>query len=177
MSAERKKKTEPQAPDAIEPKETAPVEEDSVKRLIKQLEEMMEGFQKDFPISDKKLIKNHKKLRGMSMKTTGFIVEAFNLAKTFPYFAPHYLDVTLLDGKLRRMESLESLNELLEAFSIVVETVCRFYSDDCYKNAMIFYESLKEAVKRKQTEAEVPLKELQPFFKNYGRKPAPSKTS
>jgi hypothetical protein len=174
---QKKKSEEPQVPDATETNETAPVEEDVVSILIKQLQEMIDCFYNVRPAGDSITAKNQRRLHGVGIKTLGFIETAFRLAKSFPDFAPHYINVTLLDGKLKELNNMTSLKQILHHFNEIVETAYLFSADDCYKNALAYYESLKEAYKMKESCAETALKELEPFFKSHKKKHSPSEPS
>jgi hypothetical protein len=168
MSARPKKK-----PDAQ--KETAPAVTDPVVQLKEQLKEMLEGFQKVRPDDGGITAKNKRRLHGVGIKTLGFIERAFASAKSFPDFAPHYLNTALLDGKFNELMNIMSLKEVLKQFADNVETTYLLISNDCYQNALTYYESLKEAVKMRESCAETVFKELQPFFKSHKSKPSPSK--
>jgi hypothetical protein len=177
MSKESKKKTEQEVPSISEPNEAEPVETDPVKQLTKQLQEMMEGFQKDCPIKEHIPAKNRNRYHGVGMKTYGFIDKAFEIAEDNPELAPHFLNVKLLKGKLSKLNDIMSLKDVLAQFAEIVETAYLVYSDDCYHNALLYYDSLKEAVKMRVDAAEGPFKILQPFFKNCGHKHSPRESS
>jgi hypothetical protein len=170
MSADPEKKAEPS-------KKAEPVETDTVKQLTKQLQEMMEGFQKDCASEAHLTPKEHRQLHGVGIKSFGFIDKAFEVAELNPELAPHYLDVKLLNGKLNKLNDIMALKNVLAQFAAIVETAYLLNSDGCYRDALAYYESLKEAVKMRIDAAETPFKELQPFFKSHGHKQSPSESS
>jgi hypothetical protein len=130
----------------------------------------MEGFQKNCLTDDIIKPKDLRRLHGTGIKTLGFIERAFRLAKSFPDFAPHYLNITLLDGKLRELNNIMSLKEILKTFTEIAEKAYLLISNDCYQNALVFYESLKEATKMKESGSETALKELEPFFSHKSKR-------
>jgi hypothetical protein len=170
LKADDKKKNE-------QPKEAMPVETDLVSRLTKQLQEMLEGFQKDCKIDAHLTAKEHRRLHGAGMKSLGFITKTFEIANDNPNFAPHYLDVTLLNGKMRNLKNIMALKDVLAQFAAVVETAYLINSNDCYHDALEYYDSLKEAMNMKVDAAETPFKILQPFFKSRGKKLSPGESS
>jgi hypothetical protein len=122
-------------------------------------------------------VKDHKRLHGAGIKSLGFIERVFEIASLNPKFAPKYLDVKLLNGKLRELLEVMQLKDSLELFLAEVETAYLVKSNDCYNYALQYYNSLKENAKRGIHEAEEPFKILQPFFKSDKKKPSPSESS
>jgi hypothetical protein len=172
MSKESKKKIETKPS-----KEAEPVETDPVKQLTKQLQEMMEGFQKDCASDSHLTPKEHHRFHGVGIKSFGFIDKAFEVAELNPELAPHYLDVKLLNGKLNKLNDIMALKNVLAQFAKHVETAYLINSDGCYRDALAYYDSLKEAVKMRVDAAETPFKELLPFFKSHGHKQSPGESS
>jgi hypothetical protein len=170
MNEDSKKKNEP-------PKEAEPVETDPVKQLTEQLQEMMEGLQKDCPTDAHLTAKEHHRFHGAGMKSYGFIIKTFEVAEANPELAPHFLNVKLLNVKLSKLNDIMALKGVLAQFAEFVETAYLINSDDCYHDALAYYDSLKEAVKMKVDAAEAPFKILQPFFKSYGKKHSPGEPS
>jgi hypothetical protein len=160
ISADRKKKTEPQ-------NEAAPAEQNEYASLLtKQLKEMMEGFLKDCAIGGKNEVKDHKSQKDSGIKTLGFIEKTFEIAANNPVFAPQYLDVNLLDGKLREMKDLMPLKDLSVQFAKAVNDAYNHKSNGCYQNAFTYYGALKQAAKYGRVETACGLlNELKPFFK------------
>jgi hypothetical protein len=118
------------------------------------------------------------RLHGTGIKTLGFVLKVFETANLNPKYAPHYLNVTLLDAKLQKVEDLMTLKTVLTQFIEVVETAYLIRSDNCYHDALEYYDSLRDTVKRTQdSEAVMLFKELQPFFKSHKKKPAPRASS
>jgi hypothetical protein len=143
-----------------------------------QLKEMMEGFQKDCPSYDEASLRKRNQLHGMGIKTTGFVGSVFEIAKSNPDFAPHFMDVTLLDEKLRKMENITSLRNILKQFMELVETDYLFKSNECYHLALGYYDSLKEYARQgSDSVAEMLFKKLKPFFKNRGKRHSPGETA
>jgi glutaredoxin-related protein len=135
----------------------------------------MEGFIKDCPIDKKKQMTGRKRLHGAGIKSLGFIERTFKIANICPQYAPSYLNITLLNGKLREMENMTALKNVLNQFMKFAETACLFKSDDCYQNALIYYKGLSHAALRANTPgAESMFAELKTFFNRNKKKPAPS---
>jgi hypothetical protein len=168
MSADRKKKTEPQ-------KEADPAATDTVSRLEGQVHEMMEDFKKNCPVDSQTPVKDHRRLHGVGVRTLGFVERAFEIADLNPGFAPHYLNVKLLKEKLREMEDMVMLKNVLNQFMEFVEEAYLFKSNACYQDALKYYDSLKEYARQgNDSIAQEFFKELRPFFKSHKKKPSPS---
>jgi hypothetical protein len=137
-----------------------------------QLQEMMEGFLKDCAIDVNLTEKERGRLIGVKGKKLGFIEEAFDMAKYNPGLVPPYLDITLLDGKKRKMEELSMLKQALKQFELIASKAYLLISDECYLDALMFYNTLKEAAGRNVPQARSLYGALAPFFKHPKKKPA-----
>jgi hypothetical protein len=99
------------------------------------------------------------------IKNFGFIENAFQSAEANPLFVPAYLSMSTFSEEITDIELKRALLLLLKQFEQEVSDSLLDSGDAAYHDALLYYNSLKEADKQKIPGAEALFKALQPFFK------------
>jgi hypothetical protein len=99
------------------------------------------------------------------IKNYGFIESAFESAEANPLFVPAFLSMSTFSEEITDIEHKRALLLLLKQFEQEVSDSLLNSGDAAYHNALLYYNSLKEAAKQKVPVAEALFTALQPFFK------------
>ncbi|MDR0543023.1 MAG: hypothetical protein LBH19_12550 [Dysgonamonadaceae bacterium] len=108
---------------------------------------------------------DRKRLIGMGFKNQGFIERAYTSAAANPSLVPGYLNITTfkddVDDYLRKL----NLDMILVQFEREVSDAALSAGDVAYRDALEYYNAVKEAARQRVTGAEGAYNELKPYFK------------
>jgi hypothetical protein len=131
---------------------------------------MMASFLIENQIDAKLTGKDHKRLISAEEQNFNFIGKAFDIARGNPSIMPHYLEVTLLEEKMRDLEDLRELMQTLQQFSKLAGDAYMFKTDVCYRDAQYIYSSLQFNARRELPGAQKLFSALNVFFNRTRRK-------
>jgi hypothetical protein len=111
---------------------------------------------------------DRKRPNGVGMKKMGFIDKAYDMAITNSEFLPHYLTLAKFSTDKNRFETAVVLNGLVSQVKELLWNITIVSSDILYTDALEFYQSIKDAAKRRVDAAEAVFNELRDFFSSRG---------
>jgi hypothetical protein len=95
----------------------------------------------------------------------GFIDKVSDVAEANPEFAPPFFSDTVLKTKLREIEVLRNISVALGQMQRITDDVLLQVSDDAFQLALGYYNTVREAARRRQPGAQAVFNVLRLFFK------------
>jgi hypothetical protein len=112
---------------------------------------------------------NRRRLLGSGIRRYGFIDQVSDVAADNPKFTPSYMNVAALKELIRQIEMLRNISITLKQMVRMNSDLLLLTGDEAYHIALIYYNSVKDAAKRRVPGAETIFRMLQPFFHNMRR--------
>ena len=140
-----------------------------IKEITSVVERNMNWFVQADEISNSLTGKDRLRLFSARSRNYGFIDKAFDIARDNPSFMPPNFDVKELYVKLRALEDLRQLMLILQSFLQLVTSSFMLQADDCYRDALRIYNSLREQKNGRVPGAAALFDTLEEFFKRRHR--------
>jgi hypothetical protein len=109
--------------------------------------------------------KDRQRLLGSGVRRYGFIDKVSDIASENGAFIPPYLDLTELKKLIRQIEDLRNISALLQQMLRINTDNLLLTGDEAYRLALMYYNSVKDAYKRRVPGAEALFKILELYFK------------
>ena len=122
-----------------------------IRGFVARLETLLEDFNLEMEIESNLTGQQRKRLTSARVRNNGFIDKAFDVAKDNPTFLPPNFDSYLLNWKMGNFQDLRQLMAVVEQLQRSVTDCFIIQADDCFRDALRIYGSLRE-----QTRARVP---------------------
>jgi hypothetical protein len=107
-----------------------------------------------------------KRLIGIGFKNLGFIERAYASAVANPTLVPRYLKIETFKMDVEDFARKRNLVEILEQFQFQVTDAMFVASDVAYRDALSYYNGIKEAARQRVPGAEAVYNALKDFFKH-----------
>jgi len=128
------------------------------------LENFMQ-FAPDTALSDAE----RRRLLGSGVRRYGFIDKVADIAENNPDFVPPFLDLKQLDKYLRDIENLWNISVTLRQLSRLNSDLFLIISDEAFRLALMYYNLVRDASRRRVPGAEAIFQVLQLFFRRQRR--------
>jgi len=132
---------------------------DIMNEELNELKTALEEYAQHFRPLDRK------RKNGVGIERQGFIDRALEIAEENPEFLPHYVPIEDFQSDYQYFVSVRTLYDLSKQISELLMNIMVEAADMVYTDALEYYNSVKEAAKRRVDPAETLAKELEPFFK------------
>jgi len=106
-----------------------------------------------------------RRLLGAGMRRYGFISKVSDVAEANPEFQPVYFNNATLKIRLRQIELLRNISSALQQILRINDDVMLQTSDVSFQMALAYYNTVREATRRRQPGAQTIFKLLQQFFR------------
>ena len=133
-------------------------------RLVSILEDYM-LFAPETALSEAE----RRRLLGSGVRRYGFIDKVSDIAKDNLEFVPPYLDLNALKKLIRDIEDLRNISVTLRQLSRVTSDLFLIISDEAFRLALMYYNSVRDASRRRVPGAEAVFQVLQLFFRRSRR--------
>jgi hypothetical protein len=110
-----------------------------------------------------------KRLIGAGVKNYGFIDKAYDIARDNPKFLPPFLSSQEIWQDMHDFEEIRQLVMVLEKFLQLATECMMVRGDQCFRDALRVYDSLKEMAKNRVPGAAPLLESLMSFFRKRRR--------
>jgi len=110
-----------------------------------------------------------RRLLGSGVRRYGFIDKVSDVAQDNLEFVPPYLDLEQLKKFLRDIENLRNISVTLRQLSRLNSDLFLIISDEAFRLALMYYNSVRDASRRRVPGAEAVFQTLQLFFKRQRR--------
>jgi len=138
--------------------------EDLNERLQSVLEDYM-TFAPESALSDSE----RRRMLGSGVRRYGFIDKTSDIAEDNPDFVPPFLDVEQLKKYIRDIENLRNLSVTLRQLSRLNSDLFLIISDEAFRLALMYYNSVRDASRRRVQGADAIFQTLQLFFRRSRR--------
>jgi len=105
-----------------------------------------------------------KRLLGSGVRRYGFIDKVSDVSSSNPEFAPVFYDVEDLKDALRKIELLRNISGGFQQLLRMTDDVLLQVSDSAFQMALAYYNTVREASRRRIPGAQAIFRQLQPFF-------------
>jgi len=105
------------------------------------------------------------RLLGSGVRRYGFIDKVSDIAEANPEFAPPFYDGTTLKTLIRKIEILRNLSAALAQMQRITDDVLLQVSDEAFQMALGYYNTVREAARRRQPGAQAVFNVLRLFFR------------
>ena len=105
-----------------------------------------------------------RRLQGSGIRRYGFIDKVSDVAEANPEFAPAFFNSGDLKERLREIEILRNISTALAQMLRITDDVLLQVSDDAFQMALGYYNTVREAARRRQPGAQAIFNILRPFF-------------
>jgi hypothetical protein len=106
-----------------------------------------------------------RRLQGSGVRRYGFIDKVSDIALANPEFVPSYLDLEQLKKYLRDIENLRNISVTLQQLSRMNSDLSLIISDEAFRLALMYYNAVRDAARRRVPGAEAIFRVLQLFFR------------
>ena len=106
-----------------------------------------------------------RRLQGSGVRRYGFIDKVSDLAEANPEFAPPFFNSTVLKTLIRQIEILRNISAALAQMQRITDDVLLQVSDDAFQLALAYYNTVREAARRRQPGAQAVFNVLRLFFR------------
>jgi len=166
---------QPQTPPAVAPAvPNSRVELDYLQQLQRDLHAMLTRMTTDMQ-TEALTPAERRRMQGSGVRRYGFIDKTSDLAADNLQFAPPFFNIETLKNYLRMIETLRSISVTLQQMLRIDDDVLLTVSDEAFQMALGYYNTVREASRRRQPGAQALFRELQPFFQR-GRMPSAEPT-
>jgi len=104
------------------------------------------------------------RLLGSGVRRYGFIDKVSDLATVNPEFAPAFFSDVALKDMIRKIEILRNLSAALAQMQRITDDVLLQVSDEAFQMALAYYNTVREASRRRQPGAQAVFNVLRLFF-------------
>jgi hypothetical protein len=112
---------------------------------------------------------DRRRLLGSGVRRYGFIEKTADIASDNLEFAPPFLDVDALREVITQIETLRNINVTFQQLSRLNTDLLLITSDEAFRLALMYYNSVRDASRRRVPGAEPLFRILQQFFRRPGR--------
>jgi hypothetical protein len=112
---------------------------------------------------------DRRRLLGSGVRRYGFIDKTLDIATANEEFAPPFLDLGALHDLIRQIEALRNINASLQQVLRLNGDLLLLTSDVAYRLALIYYNSVRDASRRRVPGAQAIFRVLQLFFARRSR--------
>ena len=140
---------------------------EDMNEVLTTLLENVLNFAPDSALSDAE----RRRLLGSGVRRYGFIDKVADVAEDNPEFVPPFLDLETLERLLRDIENLRNLLVTLRQLLRVYSDLLLLTSDEGFRLALMYYNSVRDATRRRVPGAQAIFQTLQLFFRR--QKPTP----
>jgi hypothetical protein len=166
----KSKKTEASAenaaPDAGHEKLT--ISNEAMEDINEDLQSTLEKYliiAPDFALSEAE----RRRLQGSGIRRYGFIDTVSDLVLSNPEYSPQFLNETTLKNLLRNIEELRDASAKIQQIARTNSDLLLKISDEAYLFSLMYYNTVRDAAKKRIPGAEAIYRLLQPFFKRSRR--------
>ena len=106
-----------------------------------------------------------RQLLGAGVRRYGFLDKVSDLATSNPEFVPPYLNVTQMKRRIRETEMLRDIVAYLQQMLRIFEDLLLINGDEAFRLALMYYNSVRDAARRRVPGAMPLYHMLEPFFK------------
>jgi hypothetical protein len=110
-----------------------------------------------------------RRLQGSGVRRYGFIEKTADIARDNLEFAPPFLDVDALRDVITQIEIIRNINASLQQLTRLNGDLLLLTSDEAFRLALMYYNSVRDASRRRVPGAEALFRILQQFFRRPGR--------
>ena len=138
---------------------------------VARLENMLESMQELFSESKSDLPTEaltpaeRRRMLGSGVRRYGFIDKVSDVSEANPEFAPKFFSTTALKTSIRKIELLRNISVELQQMQRIVDDALLREGDDAFQMALGYYNTVREASRRRQPGAEAIFRALQLFFR------------
>ena len=104
------------------------------------------------------------RMQGSGVRRYGFIDKVSDVAEDNLQFAPAFFNLISLKELLRIVEMLRNISVTCEQMTRISNDCLLVAGDDAFQMALAYYNTVREASRRRQPGAQAVFHELQPFF-------------
>ena len=105
------------------------------------------------------------RLQGSGVRCYGFIDKTSDVAAANPEFAPAFFSSAKLKTKVREIEIVRNISGALQQMLRISDDVLLLLSDEAFQMALAYYNTVREASRRRQPGATAIFRQLQLFFR------------
>jgi len=158
-----------------QPKSTGSwVNEANLGQLFEDIDKILQDMRVDMQ-TEALTTAERRRLLGSGVRRYGFIDKVSDVASVNPEFAPPFFNDTVLKDKIREIEILRNISVALNQMTRITDDVLLQVSDDAFQLALGYYNTVREAARRRQPGAQAIFNLLRPFF-NRPRRPGDEPT-
>jgi len=110
-----------------------------------------------------------RRMLGSGVRRYGFIDKTSDIAMSNPEFVPPYLDTEQLKKYIRDIENLRNVSVTLQQLLRINSDLFLIISDEAFRLALMYYNSVRDASRRRVPGAEAIFNALQLFFRRSSR--------
>ena len=147
---------------------------DNLEQLLSDIDNIL-GIMKQDMQTEALTPAERRRLLGSGVRRYGFIDKVSDVATDNLEFAPPFFNNATLKDKLRQIELLRNISVALQQMQRINDDVMLSVSDDAFQMALGYYNTVREASRRRQPGAQAIFRLLQTFFRR-GRRPAEEPT-
>ena len=125
---------------------------------------ILEGFMEFAPDTAMSGAERQRML-GSGVRRYGFIDKVSDIAKVNPEFIPPFLDIDELKKAIRDIEDLRNISVTLQQLLQVNNDLFLIISNNAFRLALMYYNTVRDASRRRVPGAEALFRMLQPFFR------------
>ena len=140
------------------------VSPDNLEQLFSDIESVLGTMKLD--MQDEALTQaERRRLLGSGVRRYGFIDKVSDVAADNLEFAPPFFVSADLKRKLREIEILRNISVAIQQMQRINDDVLLQVSDDAFQMALAYYNTVREASRRRQPGAQAIFRLLQTFFR------------
>jgi len=143
--------------------ETGWLSADNLEQVFSDIDEMLKLLKLDMQ-TEALTPAERRRLLGSGVRRYGFIDKTSDVAEAYPDYAPAFFNNTVLKRKIREIELLRNISVAAQQILRMTDDVLLQVSDEAFQLALGYYNTVKEAARRRQPGAEAVFRMLQPFF-------------
>ena len=141
---------------------------DNLEQLLRDIDEQLDTMSR-YMQAGALTHAERRRLQGSGVRRYGFIDKVSDVAADNMQFAPQYFDIDTLKDYLRMIEVLRNISLSLQQMQRISDDVLLQVSDEAYQLALGYYNTVREAARRRQTGAQEVFSLLQAFFRRGSR--------
>jgi len=161
--------TRPSASQAQQTGDRAWLSVDNLEQLFSDIETILDAMKLDMQ-TEALTPSERRRLLGSGVRRYGFIDKVSDVAAVNPEFAPAFFSSADLKEKLREIEILRNISVAIQQMLRINDDVMLQVSDEAFQIALGYYNTVREASRRRQPGALAIFRLLQSFFRR-GRRP------
>jgi len=139
------------------------VNEANLGQLFEDIDKILQDMRVDMQ-TEALTTAERRRLLGSGVRRYGFIDKVSDVAGANPEFAPPFFSDTVLKDKIREIEILRNISVALNQMTRITDDVLLQLSDDAFQLALGYYNTVREAARRRQPGAQAIFNLLRAFF-------------